>query len=511
MKIIKIDMIINGIKVNENNETRWILLNDKNDIDLMLNTLLKTLYIFYNDNNDNLIMNDEIIDENKIFYYDIDNKCLKSKKNIKKNNIIFNEKSILFCNKKEIKEFDIAIKPLVLKTIIKCSNNHMKKNDIEKIYQYFMPSSHLALLSKFSKVSDDVQKEILSLSKPQDIPLILKEALQYFILEVLNDTNLQCMSLKRLYSIDTLVELLLIFSTNVFGINDNGEEFEFVALFKYGCRINHSCCTSNAIWKIGTTNTNSNNNNNNNNIIVTFISTKDINIDDEVTQCYFDRERWFPKHLRTKLLQEARFFNCNCFECKQNIDNKRNFYCNSCSSLSSLIILENNSMKCLSCNFIPHHSEDILKLEKLCEDIVMDLINDVSKAKANIHNIYNKLITIAPLHWTNIEISDFLQSQYTSDIKRIGLIYRRIKSLQYNSKSINTNIELYAIISYIEMIQNILKNDLSLIDIKDFIQKEMDFILKINNIDSIHTSNEFHDNHYIVFLLIVYVSLQSLN
>ena len=62
------------------------------------------------------------------------------------------------------------------------------------------------------------------------------------------------------------------------------------------------------------------------------------------------------------------------------------------------------------------------------------------------------------------------------------------------------------------MIQNILKSDLSFIDIKDFIQKEMDFILKINNIDSsIHASNEFHDNHYIVFLLIVYVSLQSLN
>lgn len=503
MKIISIDMIIDAIKVIENNETRWILLNDKKDIDEMLNKLLKTLNILYIDKNDDdndLILNERIHESH--FYYDSNNKCLKSRIDIKKNTFIFNERSMLYCNENEIQAFDNAVKPLVLKTIIRCSNN-MNKDDVTKIYQFFIPSSHLALLSSFSKLSYDEQKEVLSLSKPQEIPNTLYEALHYFIELVLNDSKLQCISLRRQYSVDTLVSLLLIFSTNVFGTHNNGE-FEFVALFKYGCRLNHSCCSSNTTWKIG-----NNDNINNNSNILTFISTTDIHKGEELTQCYFDRERWYPTHLRKKLLQESRFFNCNCFECKKKIDEKRNFYCPSCRSLSSLVILENNSLNCKSCNHIPHNCENIFTIEKLCEDIVMDLVNDPSEANfENIQHIYSNFTETGPLHWTNCEISDYLQSQYTSSIKRIGLIYRRIKSLQYNSKSITTNIEISAIISYIEMAQKLLKkDDYSLIDIKDFIQKEISFILKVNNIE--YTEHRSYDNHHIVFLLLVHVSLQN--
>ena len=228
MKTIGIDIMINGIKVIENNETRWILINDKSDIDVILNKLLKRLSRNYDNNDNDIDLKANNTTGEKNFYYDSDNKCLKSKAYLQKNSIIFNEKSILYSNKEEIKAFDIAIKPLVLKTIIQCSNNNMSKDDITKVYQFFIPSSHLALLSSFSKLSDDEQIEVLSLSKPSEIPIFLKDALRSFIELVLIDANLNCNRLRGKYPIDTLVSLLLIFSTNVFGNCDN-DEFEFVA------------------------------------------------------------------------------------------------------------------------------------------------------------------------------------------------------------------------------------------------------------------------------------------
>jgi hypothetical protein len=496
-----------AIKVLENNETQWILLNDDKDTISMLlqscRSILNRLNILYNDNDTNIDDNNTPIDTN----YDIETLCLKSNTFIKKDTVIFHEKPLVIAYGDDIETFNIAVKPLILKTIM-VTKTSCDANDVDVVMSFFFPSNHIALLSSFSKLSLLTQNEILSLSSPllKEIPQALTKALYYFTDLVLMDNAIKGFGLMQ--SPDVIVKLLLIFSANVFGTNVSDDGVQFVALFKRGCRINHSCCSSNANWLI--------NNTKHRDLMLTFVSTRDIAVGEEITQCYFDRERWYSKHLRLSSLKASRYFNCNCTDCTSNTDVHRNFYCRNCNLLGSLIAVmsDNNSisLKCANCDNTPNKETtlSLLHKEKYWEEQAVSLAYDASISKLKeIECLYESIASDAPLHWTICEIADYLSAYSTKNIKKIGLIYRRINSLNYNSKQI-TNCAIGAIISYIKITQNLIEsNKREDIDMRTFIKNELDFILKVNNI-SYTISSEDYDNHYIVFLVLVYITLQSL-
>ena len=498
-------LMLNGsaIKVLEDNETRWILLHDDKDIAMLLQScrnMLNQLKILYNDEN---IVEDHTPTMTQGTSYDMDNKCLRSNAFIKKGSVIFHEKPLAISYDDDIEIFNITVKPLILKTIIYIKSS-FDANDIDVVMSFFCPSNHIALLSSFSKLPLLIQNEILSLSSPslQEIPLTLKKALYYFTDLVLMDKTIKGFGLMK--SPDVIVTLLLIFSANVFGTNASAD-FEFIALFKRGCRINHSCCSSNANWIINKTN--------HSDLILTFQSTRDIAIGDEITQCYFDRERWYSKHLRLSSLKDSRYFNCHCLDCTSNIDIHRNFYCRQCNLLGSLIVVSSDDntieMKCINCGNVPDKemTSALLKKERTWEETAVSLASDASISKLKeLERLYESIIIDAPSHWTICEIADYLSAYCTDDMKKAGLIYRRIHSLNYNSKQL-TNVAIGAIISYIKITQKLIESN-NLEGIRTFIKNEMDFILKVNNISC--TTYDNYDNHYIVYMLLVYITLHSL-
>ena len=319
IKVISVNLDANAIKVIDTsmNETRWILLTDHTMLLQLCLDMLKELRKLYNHEQKQII-------STKSFdncYYDMEEKCLKSTVCIKKDTVIFQEQPLSILRDTDIEAFNNAIKPLILKTIIHI-NNICSKDSVNSVISFFMPSSHIALLSTFSKLSLEIQSEILSLSSTsvEDIPIALHKALYFFTDMILNDN---IFGLRKLLP-DTIVRLMLIFSSNVFG--SENEDFGFVALFKKGCRINHCCCSSNAYWTFDRENE-----------CLLVISTKEILAEQEISQCYFDRERWYSIHMRKSCLKESRYFSCYCSDCTSTIDEHRNFYCTQCNNLGTLV------------------------------------------------------------------------------------------------------------------------------------------------------------------------------
>jgi len=498
-KVINVNLVANAVKViDASNETQWILLNDTMLLQSCLG-ILKELRKLYN-HDQKQIMSPKSFDN---CYYDMENRCLKSNVCIKKDTVIFQEQPLSILRDTDIEAFNNAIKPLILKTIIHI-NNICSKDSVNSVISFFMPSSHIALLSTFSKLSLEIQSEILSLSSTslEDLPIALHKALYFFTDLILNDKKIKGFGLRKLVP-DTIVRLMLIFSSNVFG--SQNEDFSFVALFKKGCRINHCCCSSNAHWTFDKESE----------CLIVF-STKDIADKDEITQCYFDRERWYSSHMRKSFLLESRYFTCCCSDCTSTIDEHRNFYCTQCKSLGTLITVideDKEKLKCLNCQYVPDEGV-ILSLqekEKSWEEQAFLLASDPSNNKpGELESLYDSLIQFGPLHWTNCEIADYLSSICSNDVFKIGLIYRRICSLNFNSEKATTNIAIGAIISFIDIAQNLIESNTAEVHIKKFIKNEKEFILKVNNINiTCPICDDDDENHYIVFWLLVFITLQS--
>ena len=504
IKVINVNLGANAIKVIDasmNETTRWILLTDHTTLVQGCLGMLKELKKLYNHDQKQII-------STKSFdncYYDMEHKCLKSTVCIKKDTVIFQEQPLSILRDTDIEAFNNAIKPLILKTIIHI-NNICSKDSVNSVINFFMPSSHIALLSTFSKLSLEIQSEILSLSSTlfEDIPIALHKALYFFTDMILNDNKIKGFGLRKLLP-DTIVRLMLIFSSNVFG---SQEDFGFVALFKKGCRINHCCCSSNAYWTFDREKES-----------LLVISTKDILAGQEISQCYFDRERWYSSHMRKSCLKESRYFSCCCSDCTSTIDEHRNFFCSQCKSLGTLVTVkdkEKEKLNCLICQFVP--DKEVMSLlqekEKSWEEKALLLATDPSNTNTGeLESLYDSLILFGPLHWTNCEIADYLSSICSNDVLKIGLIYRRICSLNFNSKKVTTNIAIGAIISFIDITQNLIerskKKPTAEVHIKKFIKNEKDFILKVNNINITCPTCDDDENHYIVFWLLVFITLQS--
>lgn len=499
--VVSIDFYSMTMKVIEENETRWILLSD-DDIETTKQSCLEMiieLKKLYNNDEKEVDESDGSVNDT---YYDVNSKCLKSKRFIKKNSIIYSEeKPLVIAYDNDINTFNTNIKPFIIKTIYHI-NNTCDKDGVNAVMNFLIPSSHIVILSLFSKLSLIIQNEVLSLSSTplEDIPNALKKAL-YFLADLIvnDDSKTNGFGLRSLLP-DTIVRLILIFSSNVFGSQSQNDEFSFIALYRYGCRINHSCCNSNAHWVINTNNGN-----------LTFISTRDISIGDEVTQCYFDRERWYSTQLRKEFLKESRYFSCQCIDCSSSKDYHRNFCCSQCHGLGSLIVTGVSDMQCIKCDYIPNKDETLrlFKEEDNWQKLAVSLaINADSCKHKELEDCYESMKQYAPLHWSNCEITDYLSSLSFTDIKKVGLIYRRIVTLNYNSKSV-TNIAIGAIISLIDITQDLLaKVTLSSIDVKNFTKNEMNFILSVKNIT--YKSCDDYDNHYLVFYLLISIALQSL-
>jgi hypothetical protein len=270
-KVINVNLGANAIKVIDAsmNETRWILLTDHTILLQSCLGMLKKLRKLYNHDQKKIISTKSLDN----CYYDMERKSLKSTVCIKKDTVIFQEQPLSILRDTDIEAFNNAIKPLILKTIIHI-NNICNKDSVNSVISFFMPSSHIALLSTFSKLSLEIQSEILSLSSTSlsSIPIELHKALYFFTDMILNDNNIKGFGLRNLLP-DTIVRLMLIFSSNVFGSQNEDLKIGFVALFKKGCRINHCCCSSNAYWTFDRENE-----------CLLVISTKDILAEQEISQ-----------------------------------------------------------------------------------------------------------------------------------------------------------------------------------------------------------------------------------
>lgn len=339
-------------------------------------------------------------------------------KRIPKNSIIITEKPLLKADQEIINLYTKYSRNIYLKIL-----STIPRENRDEVANYFLPCSHMAPILRFPKCNFSTQQQILSLSCPKEnLSLVILGALFQLaeILKLWKPFNLIDLS------VETIVDLAVICAANVFGNEREG----WIALFEKGCRINHSCLP-NLEWKFNGT-------------FLQFITLKDIKSTEELTQSYFDRERWQPTHIRKLALWTSRHFDCGCDLCQQPSDDKRRFRCPSCGSLDSIlmpVVMSEHkiaafakslpvpsfpSVYCRSCAAVLSAEETLhlLSIEGDWEAVVLQLSkladtstgidpNAVSVQDSclpTVLSVWEQQLQFAPLHWTCLDTADFIQS-----------------------------------------------------------------------------------------------------
>jgi hypothetical protein len=290
---------------------------------------------------------------------------LFTNKELNKNEIIFNEKPLIIITNELIDYFVINTRSDYLH-ILSIISSSMTSSTSKAIMNYILPCEHYSLIMLFSSMTPVNQSEILQLCCPEDsIPSYILDTLNQLAILFKNNKLLNLQTI----SIAIITKLIIICASNVFGDIQNTYNNKWIALFSKGCRINHSC-SPNSVWEFD-----------GNELIVTAINI--IPMNDEITQSYIERERWYPVHIRKATLYESRYFKCNCDACIQEYDNKRRFKCKNCHHLYELYAstkstcinntYNNNNnnllqrMKCRNCNIIYNMNNDTMYINSLLD------------------------------------------------------------------------------------------------------------------------------------------------
>lgn len=151
---------------------------------------------------------------------------------IKKGDILFFEQPLLISFEKEIDLFTELLRPIlasILATFNKC--------DRAKVAEFLLPGNHFSPILAFPHCSETTQADVMHLQCPVDL---ISDASCLFSLRSLA-TKLKESNKAGLSKVseNTIFRLLIICAANVYGGEDDSIG-KWVALFKLGCRVNHS-------------------------------------------------------------------------------------------------------------------------------------------------------------------------------------------------------------------------------------------------------------------------------
>jgi len=209
---------------------------------------------------------------------------LNSLKEFSFGDVVFEESPLIQANSSDIDSFTTVIRPILAVVLSKCDQAHR-----DLVCDFLTPLSFLSLVAVYAPVHIETKKIIMDLHCPKDsINLAIIYALE-LLAKIFLSSNIFNLSESGVLEED-IVRLIIISATNSFGSADG----QWVALFKLGCRTNHSCLP-NCRWNFDGRS-------------LTFYALRTIVENEEITHAYFDRERWHPTHIRRNALLKNRFY-----------------------------------------------------------------------------------------------------------------------------------------------------------------------------------------------------------